>query len=90
MWPVYYIPCGDTNCDEIYIGERGRGLWTRFMEHRRPSSASELPEHIHSESLGQHQVDVSEVNRAERVGEFNTHLGTSEIALRVWVSLIFT
>ena len=31
--PVYHIRCD--NCDDSYIGETGRSLKSRFMEHRR-------------------------------------------------------
>ncbi|KAI8518797.1 hypothetical protein Bbelb_020540 [Branchiostoma belcheri] len=54
---IYHISCqGNTNrgpCRETYIGETKRSLKTRFLEHRRPSSAaSEVSQHIHIESPG--------------------------------------
>ena len=33
--PVYHISCD--SCDESYIGEMGKSLKSRLMEHRRPS-----------------------------------------------------
>ena len=62
---IYQIPCqGHTNrgpCQESYIGETGRALKTRFLEHRRPSSVnSEVSQHIHIESPG-HSVDFDKV-----------------------------
>ena len=43
--PVYHISCD--NCDESYIGETGRSLVSRFMEHRRPRSVnSEVSRHV--------------------------------------------
>ena len=43
--PVYHISYA--NCDESYIGEIGRSLKSRFMEHRRPSSVnSEVSRHV--------------------------------------------
>jgi hypothetical protein len=59
---VYLIPCGIPDCSEFYIGETERSLWTRFLEHRRPSSVatSEVSEHINLESPG-HQIDINGV-----------------------------
>jgi len=63
--PVYLIPCqGDQRheCNESYIGETERTLSTRFLEHRRPSSASssEVAAHLHVESPG-HKIDLDSV-----------------------------
>ncbi|XP_072039555.1 uncharacterized protein [Amphiura filiformis] len=68
--PVYLIPCqGQTTrgpCSESYIGETGRSLKTRFLEHRRPSStSSEVSQHIHIESPG-HHVDLEKVQILDR------------------------
>ena len=67
--PIYFIPCAgsDHPCSEFYIGETDRSLWTRFSEHKRPSSVgkSEVAEHIHLESPG-HQIDFSDAKVLDR------------------------
>ena len=48
---VYQVECED--CDSKYIGETECSLWTRFMEHCRPSStSSEVSKHLHQECPG--------------------------------------
>ena len=45
---VYHISCD--NCDDSYIGEMGRSLKSRFMEHKRPRSVnSEVSRHVNSD-----------------------------------------
>ena len=65
--PVYYIPCAgsDHPCSEFYIGETDRSLWTRFLEHKRPSSAtkSEVAQHLFTE---RHQVDFKDTKVLDR------------------------
>ncbi|XP_072017038.1 uncharacterized protein [Amphiura filiformis] len=76
--PVYQIPCqGQTTrgpCSESYIGQTGRSLKTRFLEHRHPSStSSEVSQHIHIESPG-HHVDLEKVQILDREPRCNSHL----------------
>ena len=57
---IYHIQCeGSTeSCTDFYIGETERSLRTRFLEHKRPSSAnsSEVAKHLHVDCPG-HSVD---------------------------------
>jgi len=47
--PVYHIKC--ESCNANYVGETERSLKARFMEHRRPSTASsEVSKHIHTDN----------------------------------------
>ena len=62
--PVYHIRCD--NCDDSYIGEMGRSLRARFMEHRIPSSVnSEVSKHMksdhHDHSISLDNVKILEV-----------------------------
>ena len=51
---------------DLYIGETERSLNARFLEHRRPSTASsEVSQHIHIESPG-HHIDISGVKILDR------------------------
>ena len=53
---IYHIPCegGAQSCQEFYVGETERSLWTRFLEHKRPSSVdkSEVAKHLHVDCRG--------------------------------------
>ena len=56
---VYHISCD--NCDESYIGEMGRSLKPRSIEHRRPSSVtSEVFRHIHGDQPA-HSISLDNV-----------------------------
>ena len=60
---IYHIPCAgaEQSCQDSYIGETERSLWTRFLEHRRPSSVSvsEVSKHLHVDTRG-HSVDFKD------------------------------
>ena len=66
---IYHIPCagGDHPCKEFYVGETERALWTRFLEHKRPSSVAthEVADHIHIESPD-HRVDFKDTKVLDR------------------------
>ena len=66
---IYYIPCegGGQSCQETYVGETGRSLWTRFLEHKRPSSVdkSEVAKHLHVDNKG-HTVDFANTKILDR------------------------
>ena len=67
--PIYYISCsgGDPSCSEFYIGETERSLWTRFSEHKRPSSVgkSEIADHLHKDTRG-HNIDFKSTKVLDR------------------------
>ena len=67
--PIYHIPCAgsDHPCSDFYIGETDRSFWTRFLEHKRPSSVdkSEVAHHLHVGSPG-HQVDFKDAKVLDR------------------------
>ena len=61
--PVYHISCD--NCNDSYIGETGRSLKARFMEHRRPSSVnSEVSKHINCDQPD-HSISLDNVRILE-------------------------
>ena len=61
--PVYHISC--EICDNSYIGETGRFLKARFMEHRGPSSVnSEVSKHINSDQPD-HSISLENVRISE-------------------------
>ena len=61
--PVYAISCDD--CDKSYIGETGRSLKFRFMEHKRPSSVnSEVSRHVNCDHPG-HSISLDNVRILE-------------------------
>ena len=66
---VYHIPCagGRQECQDFYIGETERSLWTRFLEHKRPSSVdtSEVAKHLHVDTCG-HTVDFKDAKVLDR------------------------
>ena len=51
----------EQSCQDFYIGETERSLWTRFKEHRRPSSVSvsEVSKHLHVDTRG-HSVNFKD------------------------------
>ena len=67
--PIYFIPCsgGDSACGDTYVGETERSLWTRFLEHKRPSGVgkSEVADHLHVESSG-HTIDFKQIKVLDR------------------------
>ena len=66
---VYHIPCagGRQECQDFYMGETERSLWTRFLEHKRPSSVdtSEVAKHLHVDTCG-HTVDFKDAKVLDR------------------------
>ena len=63
MCLVYHISCD--NCDDSYIGEIGRSLKARFMEHRRPSSVnSEVSKHVNCDQPN-HSISLDNVRILE-------------------------
>ena len=66
---VYHIPCEGSaqDCQSFYIGETERSLWTRFLEHKRPSSvnSSEVARHLHVDSPG-HSLDFTNTKVLDR------------------------
>ena len=61
---IYKVTCGDSNCNEIYVGETGRTLGERASEHQKAPSAL----HSHHLSKGHSLPSMDQVSILSREG----------------------
>ena len=75
---IYYYQCPQINCPNAYIGESGRSLGERVMEHFKAPS----PIHLHSTTTG-HPMDPEQFNIVHK--EVYSHSRTIKEAMLIYV-----
>ena len=75
---VYRIPCGD--CDEIYIGETGRHLEERLIEHKKSVNKAERPRYTRSRSA-QAKSEAYDSAFADHVASTNHSIAWKDVSL---------